>query len=44
VYEVGICTLQELFEVPVDIGEKNTAAFRTLLREVGSFCSFRSAR
>ena len=33
VYEVGICTLQELFSRPITAVEKQTQAFRSLLRE-----------
>jgi hypothetical protein len=42
VYEVGICTLEELFSHPHNILEKRTAAFRSLLREVKRTCSLRA--
>jgi hypothetical protein len=34
VYELGICTLEELFAKPIPPIERHTQAFRSILREV----------
>jgi len=34
VYELGICTLEELFENPIQSDERRTQAFKSILREV----------